>query len=124
MRKRGRAPIVVVPRFQHREIGLRFAQIVELNRIAHRDDTAVADHLNEPAASAFAVPACRTADRKHGDKLSLDEFDPVVFRQDADLPHSMVFSDGQRTPVTHGLRVSNPVSPDAIVPILIRENRR
>jgi hypothetical protein len=61
-----------------------------------RDDGAVTDRTHQRMVELVDCAVVIAADRRHGDQLSLDEFDVVAFTQNADLAHPVIFGHRDR----------------------------
>jgi hypothetical protein len=58
----------------------------------HRNHSPLADCLHQGMVKLVHRAVVIAADRRHGDKLSLDEFDSVAVPQDADLAHAVILA--------------------------------
>jgi hypothetical protein len=71
--------------------------VVESNGILNGYDRAIFDRPHQKAIEHVHRGEKRAVDRGHGNKLTLDKFDPLVLAENAGLTHLVIVGHAQRT---------------------------
>ena len=77
--------------FEQGQVGLRLLFVSQLHRILDADDSPLPRSCREEAGKAVNAGGVPAANRTHFDQLPVNEFNPIVFAQDAGLGHPVVF---------------------------------
>jgi hypothetical protein len=93
----GRA-VEILPRLEDPDVGLRLAHIIEGEGILHPEQCDSSDARLEKLRDRTHERCVHAADGRHVDDLSVDQFDPVLGRENPRLAHPPVVGHGEAMP--------------------------
>jgi hypothetical protein len=85
--------IAISAKFQHGDIGLRLAEVVQMNRILNANSGSLTDPHNQKRVQRIHTRGVLTSYRTHLDDLPFDQLDAIIFSQYPGFYHAPVLSD-------------------------------